>query len=566
MKQPINRRQFIVRGAAASAGLYSLTAAGAAETNAPATRPVPVAVAKEATGAKVDESAYRVTLYVDVKGDDARDGLTARTALKTLGAAVAKATESLNQGDGVRVLLAPGVYREGYIVVKGNEMTDTGRNALLIIEGVAKGQVTISGAVVEGWAPETWKEQAVKDGLHTYQHAWPYEFEIQKQNKPEDILISFREMVILNGRMLKQEGAAEKLIAGCFYIDRENKTISLTLGRELLPSDVVEIAEKESLLTVHRKNNFVLRNCDFSYCNPHIMGGKRGCLEDPWGRAVEICTHDVGGGTNTNLLIEDCSFSQHNAAGLRVIASRDVTLRRCTANRNGWKGMGLSGSRNVLLEDCETSYNAWRQLWSTSRFHDSGGIKIIPGSDTVTLRRHVALSNTVTHGIWFDMNNTNVVLDECRVEGQSAPAIYFEMGRGPHLIKNCFIKNGQGIVSRASSNFILEGNHLEADGGVLISLIEDQRSGRRPTIQGFVLRNNQLRIRQGGIFNTIGYWKQFYDTLVAERNTYAFGKAGDGGQGFFDADRKAVSFEEWQKLGFDAGSARVAAGQPAQAE
>jgi hypothetical protein len=522
----------------------------------PATAPAaPVERAREASGAKVDESAYRLMLYVDPSGDDARDGQSARTALKTVAAAVEKARAAMNDGQGVRILLGPGVYREGYLLLNGNEMTDAGRSALFILEGAAKGKVAISGAVAAGWEPSTWTQQnSPEAGTFTYRHAWPFEFAVAVE-EPQDVLISFREMVIFNGQMLKQEASAEKLAPGRFFIDRQDKAIYVTMDRQMLGGDVIEIPDKEILLTIRNKSNFVLRNIDFVHSNAHIQLGNRGCVENEWGRAVEICNHGAPqGARNMNILIEDCAFDMHNAVGIGLLTVGDVTLRRCTANTNGWKGMGVTRARNVLIEDCETSYNAWRQLWSTSRFHDSGGIKIIPQCDTVTLRRHKAFDNTVTHGIWTDSGITNIVLDECRVEGHtSPPPIYFEMGRGPHLVRNCFIKNRGGIILRGSSNFIFEGNHIEAERGNLITLMIDRRNQQRgrPDVEGCVLRNNRFVMGRGGLFNTIESWKRFYDRLSAQSNTYTFGRPGRDGLGFYNAEAQSVSFEDWQRLGFD---------------
>lgn len=547
---------------ATCAALLALSAPAVSQTapeqpaTQPAAAPRPVSMARIATGAHVDDSACKLTLYVDPTGDDARDGLTAGTALKSLGAAIERAKDPLNRGDGVRVILAPGTYREGYVVLDGNALTAAGRDALLVIQGVAAGQVTISGAVADGWQPSTWQDQPrTETGVYTYRHAWPYEFKIEPEEKPADALIQFREMLVLNGHMLRQEASPDKLAPDSFYVDRDSKGVYITLGRELMPSDAIEIPEKEALLTIRSKNNLVLRNLDFAFCNPHIMGGKGRCVDGDWSRAVEICTHGAArDAMNRNVLIEDCSFNQNNSTGLGLLNVQDITLRRCVANTNGWKGIGLTRARNALLVDCQTSHNAWRQLWSTSRFHDSGGIKIIPNCDTVTLRRFTALDNTVTHGIWTDSGITNFVLDECRVEDHSSPPpVYFEMGRGPHLVRNCFIKNQNGIVLRGSSDFIFEGNYVQVSRGPAITLMEDPRNQRRgrTDVEGVVLRNNRFVVGRGGLFNSIQSWPKFYSRLWAQDNIYRFAAPGERDLGLYDADGQPVSFQQWQRLGFD---------------
>ncbi|MEX0652620.1 MAG: right-handed parallel beta-helix repeat-containing protein [Phycisphaeraceae bacterium] len=522
------------------------------------------ALPKEATGASIDLTAYEITLYVDPQGDDSREGQTAEQALQSLGAALEQAKGHLNQGAGVRVLLAPGVYREGYLHLHGDhDLTDAGREALLIIEGAARDQVTVSGAVVAGWEPHTWEARPVDAGMHVYRHDWPYDWDVIDE-EPDDVLIGFREMVIFNGQMLKQEASADALRPGRFHIDRDGQSIEIALDRQMLPGDQVEIAEKQSLLTIKRKHNLVLRNLNFLHSNPHIAGGEHGCVEDPWGRAVEICTHGVADAEpNRNILIEACSFSLHNAAAVRVINARDVTLRNVKANTNGWKGIGLSFARNALLEDCETSYNAWRQLWSTSRFHDSGGIKIIPFCDVVTLRRHAAIDNTVTHGIWTDWGNTNIILDEVRVSGHSAPPIHLEMGKGPHLIRNSHIKNEVGILIRGSSNLTFDGNHIEAERGVLISLQEDSRqlNGERLYNEYMTLRNNRLVVGRGRIFNATANWQRLYNTLTSEANTYVFGQVEQGQLGLYFSTQEVMSFQDWQANGFDAQSILIVSDQ-----
>ena len=62
----------------------------------------------------------------------------------------------------------------------------------------------------------------------------------------------------------------------------------------------------------------------------------------------------------------------------------------------------------------------------------------------------------------MESNYDLIILDQCRVEGHVGPAVHFEMGWGPHLVRNSLIRNpGTAILLRGTPNVILEGNHIE---------------------------------------------------------------------------------------------------------
>ncbi|MEA3367932.1 MAG: DUF1565 domain-containing protein, partial [Planctomycetota bacterium] len=102
------------------------------------------------TGAEVDESAVVHTVHVDpAKGDDATEGTKAKP-FRTIAAAAARAAKHLGAGEGVRIHLAAGTYREEVDL----KPADTG--ATLVLEGARPGAVILTGS--DDWSdPEAWR-------------------------------------------------------------------------------------------------------------------------------------------------------------------------------------------------------------------------------------------------------------------------------------------------------------------------------------------------------------------------------------------------------------------------
>ncbi|MEM6312605.1 MAG: hypothetical protein AAF743_00850, partial [Planctomycetota bacterium] len=118
------------------------------------------------TGAVIDESVVEVTLHVAADAEPGGDGTEAQP-FSGLSAALSAATAHLDRGEPVRILLAPGIYREaiGDIAFE----TDAARQTTLIIEGdTAEGKVIFSGAD----RFTQWRDEG--DGL--WSHDWPHDF------------------------------------------------------------------------------------------------------------------------------------------------------------------------------------------------------------------------------------------------------------------------------------------------------------------------------------------------------------------------------------------------------
>ena len=123
-----------------------------------------------------------------------------------------RAKKYLKKGEGTKITIYPGVYREGELVIDGKKLGSKAKDALLVIEGTKKGQVIISGSEV--WQPNTW--QIVKQGnVSYYQHDWSYDFGNNGggwgKHGPKKVIAHRSEMVFVNGQPLKQVSVDRKV-------------------------------------------------------------------------------------------------------------------------------------------------------------------------------------------------------------------------------------------------------------------------------------------------------------------------------------------------------------------
>ena len=135
-------------------------------------------------------------------------------------------------------------------------------------------------------------------------------------------------------------------------------------------------------------NNVLVKNCYLSVNDDAIAlkGGK-----GPW------ADKDSNNGSNTNIIIEDCTYGFCHSAltcGSESIHNRNIILRRCTINQASrllWLKMRADTPQNyeyILVEDIKGNAKSFLYIKPWTQFFDLKDRKDIPMSysDHVTMR------------------------------------------------------------------------------------------------------------------------------------------------------------------------------------
>jgi parallel beta-helix repeat protein len=453
-------------------------------------------------------------LYVDQAHPLASDRNSGTQALpfKTIGKAAAAAAE-INAGHvGIKILIAGGVYREGITLEHNGRETD----APIVFE--TAGKVIVSGSDV--WAG--WQKVA---GADVYAHAWPYTWGLapipsgwEPHVKLKDI-VRRSEMVFVNGGPLDQVLARSELQAGRFFADEKTRTIYMRLP-EGLPIDhaTVEVALRPRLFAASGKSNIVLRGIIFQHGNT--------TLDEP-----AVLFYD-----SSDILVEDCRFRWNNWGGLGFGRSRNITARRNEASYNGGAGIGTYKTRSVVFEDNETSHNNWRGIQGGFTGWAVAGMKHLLMHGGVFLR-HKSLDNQ-THGIWFDTDCENILINEAVFCSNLRHGIYIEDNHGPITIKDSRICRNKdyGIFIANSARVNVEGNILYGNSGsqIMVSGLSDSarpetnwETGEKRALlseQAVWIHNAVVgtEAKQSLVSTSISppMWRHFVDSLKSDRNVW----------------------------------------------
>lgn len=420
------------------AGLVAMAAAARADDRTDAAA---------ATGAQIDLGSVRATVHVAADAAPGGDGSENRP-FNTLEAGLRAATTTLSRGMPTRVLVHPGVYREGEL--RPDLGDGEAARTLLVIEGVDPERCVISGS--DEYPAGDWTD--LGDGL--FSHPWPHRWgHFTYRWGPPQPMGHRREMVFVNGRMLRQvaierydyEGhklsvdgqttlawtyresldPAEALTPGTFGVaERQGLLYVRVADPASFRSSRVEAAARRRLLVFENKENLAIRRLTFQ----HAANDYRHFRAD--GPLTLL-------GAMRNVLIEDCRFLWNNFDGLPLPQNgSDFTLRRVDASYNGYGGMA-HGASNLLLEDCQTNFNNWRGHWGDQRSWNMGGFKL--GSkdiDRVTIRRHTAIGN-LCPGLWTDIHPSNVRVEDSVMALNDRMGLFFELSNGPHVAERCLI-------------------------------------------------------------------------------------------------------------------------------
>lgn len=255
----------------------------------------------------------------------------------------------------------------------------------------------------------------------------------------------------------------DDLFPGSFFCDTEAKILYMAMpaGR---PAEwhCVEAAVRDFCLAVGKWT--------------HVRGIR--CLGSNYSRfttwpALSCVSHSI---------IEDCEVVWADFLGFTA-GGEDVTVRRCRFNYCGGVGVTIMG-KGHLLEDNVTNHNNWRRI--APGWH-AGGMKNTVCTD-VTVRRHIAAHNWGT-GIWFDIDNRDIVVEESFTYRNSGGCgLHYEISYSGVIRHNVCVENQRNIWSSTCTDVIIEGNTCV--GGVEgITLIGEDR-GKDYRLQGNVVTRN----------------------------------------------------------------------------
>ena len=170
-----------------------------------------------------------------------------------------------------------------------------------------------------------------------------------------------------------------------------------------------------------------------------------------------------------HFLVENCRLTWNNASGL-ILRGRDIVVRRCVCDHNGSSGVSVLPTfvpsiENVLLEDDQTNDNNWRGAMGEFYGFAVAGMKLMT-SRGVVLRRFTSARNA-SPGVWLDNANRNYLIEQCRfLNNTKGPGLWLEISQGPFLVRDCVSAfNVDGVTISNSAQVTLLRNTLYGNTG-----------------------------------------------------------------------------------------------------
>jgi hypothetical protein len=475
-----------------------------------------------------------------------------RKPLATITQAARRALRRSASGKAARILIHPGVYREG---IQFHAPDETHRLGSVVFKGIGRRPVVISGSDVwKGWSnlPET----------NIYHHHWQYRWgetplppswgNIPESRMPR--VIRRREMIFVNGDPFTQVMSRRELRSTrkSFYVSENERKIYIRppFGIDIREAKV-EVAVRPYLFGANHQRDVVIRNITFQHAN------------------TPLDSSAVFFAESSGIRIENSRFLWNNWRGLGFHASNDIRVKTTIANHNGVSGLGAGTSNNLLFVDTQTSHNNWRgsRGWDTSN-HDSAirphfidfatGQKFAHLRDAV-FRRHRSVGN-LTGGLWFDTDNARITLDGVVLKNNLTHGVFVEANQGPFRVTNSIIcANETGVLIQKSTDGTLNGNVIEQNllGQILVSgteeprRVEDRETGEELALDAerWAFGRNKLKSLRGQ-YNVRTYlppeqWQNFVDSLSSSHNDWHYAE-GDP-RVFRVAGGDELTFQGWKR-------------------
>ncbi|MCC5844143.1 MAG: right-handed parallel beta-helix repeat-containing protein [Verrucomicrobia bacterium] len=390
--------------------------------------------------------------------------------------------DAANPGD--CFVFEPGVYRGCFQVTRSGTA-----EAPICLEAELPGQTVFTGTdLIKDWAPD-----AERAGV------WVAECDLSAIPPETKFgpLLGRREQVFVDGIPLRQVLHADQMKPGCFRVEDGRVYFSPDVftgeerGGELeVDAGAITGGGRKTLDRSSPENCWPFLTRPFDPAAHRIevttRGGVfttgvpndresvshlqiRGLVFRGSGDAPQQCMARFCG---QHLRIENCLFEYGAARGFDLRCDHSV-MRGCVTRLNGQMGFSGYGDHN-LLEDCALLYNNTRH--SDFVCFEQGGSKIVRAGHW-RVRRVRCVGNDGP-GIWFDIDNHDIVIEQCWCEGNSGPGIMYEISRDADIRNNVCLNNGHAYQKDVRFNSIHNSvGHVEPvyGQGILVQMSRNVR-------------------------------------------------------------------------------------------
>jgi hypothetical protein len=430
---------------------------------------------RAATGASpINEALATSLIYVSPTGSDANSGASATAPFKTIKHALSVALTRKKASTGVKVILAPGTYRQegtaaDAVTIFANMSPTEATSAPLIVEGAGwnraspanTGDVIFSGS-------EDWSGGWTDNGNGTWTKPWPYAFGLFAKSTFDGVPANYgladailrRELVHVNGQTYYQinppgytntNSVNDRVGPSYFNFPANDFSTAGNINGGRVPASEGSFWVTDAVLN---SSGAVVTQGSITIKPP------AGTNLNAAGTLVEVTTRNAllqfnNGPTPSplptniilrnltfqhagryalysdgqdNLLIEDCRFIKNRRQGFNFGGGRNITLRRVEASGNGVQGAGFANVTNAVFSECRLNENA--RLAEILGYVDwnSCAIKLMFCID-VTFYRSEARNNLAA-GFWWDTGCVDCALIESVATGNSEVGLYLENNNG----------------------------------------------------------------------------------------------------------------------------------------
>tara|TARA_R110002096_G_scaffold48836_1_gene129198 strand:- start:1574 stop:4261 length:2688 start_codon:yes stop_codon:yes gene_type:complete len=307
-------------------------------------------------------------------------------------------------------------------------------------------------------------------------------------------------------------------------------------------------------IEIENSRGIRFENCEIGHIGRHAVYFKNGCSDSA---LVHCRLHDLGGGgvrigetgrpererLCRRIVVDDCII-QHggrlhpSACGVTLTHAEDCAVTHCdigdlyyTGVSFGWNwGYGESVSRRNRLENCHIHHLGWAYLSDMGGFYNLGNAPgtVIRGNHV----HHVASYRYGGWGLYTDEGSGDVLMENNLVHDTSEAGFHQHYGYANRIRNNIFAFGEEAQVQRSQNegrlNFVYENNIV----------VWDPES---PLLDGGEGNWKFHETRERG---------EPKDSVIFRRNLYwpTDGKVPEY------LTEKDFTWEEWRKMGRDAGS------------